>query len=204
MLATSCGGGGDGGGASVSDADCVAAGEQIPQDDAHRHYADGATETELDLPAGEHTLCLQAGDGEHTALDLTHEITITVGAGDAREREYDELNFGPEKWAGQYEGTATWPCAGGPQDSTLRGRYTIDVDEDRVAVLEGRASATGGCLGPDVGAASGDITMTGVRTRPGFRFPAALWGLPGSFTIRQDGLRAFGTLRRPHPAGGSS
>jgi hypothetical protein len=245
VVAASCGGAGDGGGASVSisspedgatvaspfevameaegfavepagnaregaghfhlmvDADCVAAGEQIPQDDAHRHHADGATETQLQLPAGEHTLCLQAGDGEHTALDLTHEITITVGAGEAAgEGEGDMLDSGPEEWAGEYEGTATWPCAEGPQDSTLKGRYEIDVDEDLVAVLNGSASATGGCLGPGVGAAQGDIRIIGARTRSGFRFPAAAWGVPGSFTIRQDGLRAFGTLRRPHPAGG--
>ena len=32
----------------------------------------------LDLAPGEHTLCLQVGDGAHTALDLTSEITVNV------------------------------------------------------------------------------------------------------------------------------
>ncbi|WP_205712194.1 DUF4399 domain-containing protein [Euzebya rosea] len=60
------------------DVDCVAVGETIPGDDNHIHFGDGSTSAELELEPGEHTLCLQAGDGEHTALDLTDEITITV------------------------------------------------------------------------------------------------------------------------------
>ncbi len=60
------------------DTDCVAVGDVIPADENHIHYGDGSTSTELELEPGEHTLCLQAGDGAHTALDLTDEITITV------------------------------------------------------------------------------------------------------------------------------
>ncbi len=56
----------------------VTPGETIPADDAHVHYGDGATAAQLELSPGEHTLCLQAGDGTHTALDLTDEITFTV------------------------------------------------------------------------------------------------------------------------------
>jgi hypothetical protein len=60
---------------------CIAAGQTIPKDETHLHFGDGSTETELDLPAGEHTLCLQAADGAHTALSgegMTHTITVTV------------------------------------------------------------------------------------------------------------------------------
>jgi len=32
----------------------------------------------LTLAPGEHTLCLQAADGAHAALDITRELTITV------------------------------------------------------------------------------------------------------------------------------
>lgn len=60
------------------DTECVEVGEVIPSDDTHIHYGDGSTETELELEPGEHTLCLQAGNGAHEALDLTDEITITV------------------------------------------------------------------------------------------------------------------------------
>ena len=60
------------------DTDCVATGQPIPMDDKHMHYGKAQMEAELTLRAGEHTLCLQAGDGAHTALDLTHEITIKV------------------------------------------------------------------------------------------------------------------------------
>lgn len=60
------------------DTECVTPGEVIPSDDSHQHYGDGATEAELELAPGSHTLCLQAGNGAHTALDLTETITIEV------------------------------------------------------------------------------------------------------------------------------
>lgn len=60
------------------DTDCVAPGEIIPDDDQHRHFGNGATSAELELEPGEHTLCLQLGDGAHEAREPTHEITVTV------------------------------------------------------------------------------------------------------------------------------
>jgi hypothetical protein len=62
----------------IVDGDCVATGEVIPKDDKNLHYGMAQTEAELTLTAGNHTLCLQAGDGAHTALDLTHTIAIEV------------------------------------------------------------------------------------------------------------------------------
>ena len=64
------------------DTPCVTPGEVIPSDANHMHYGQGQTSTELELEAGEHTLCLQAGNGEHVALDLTDTISITVEAGE--------------------------------------------------------------------------------------------------------------------------
>lgn len=61
------------------DADCVEPGETIVNDEQHLHFGDGRTETELDLAPGEHSLCLQVGDGAHTALPLTHRVTVVVG-----------------------------------------------------------------------------------------------------------------------------
>lgn len=61
------------------DVGCVTPGEVIPGDtEGYNHFGKGQTETELELEPGEHTICLQVGDGVHTALDVTHEITITV------------------------------------------------------------------------------------------------------------------------------
>lgn len=60
------------------DVPCVAVGETIPNDDNHKHFGDGSTSAELELEPGEHTLCLQLGDGAHAALEPTDEITITV------------------------------------------------------------------------------------------------------------------------------
>lgn len=62
----------------IIDAPCVAAGETIPADDAHLHFGDASTSATLELEVGEHTLCLQLGDGAHTATDLTQQITVTV------------------------------------------------------------------------------------------------------------------------------
>ena len=61
------------------DDDCVEAGAAIPKDGGHRHFGKGQTDSTLSLPPGEHTLCLQVGDGAHVATGLTDEITVTVG-----------------------------------------------------------------------------------------------------------------------------
>lgn len=60
------------------DVPCVTPGERIPADENHFHYGDGATTVEVELSPGEHTICLQAGDGLHIALDLTDTVTFTV------------------------------------------------------------------------------------------------------------------------------
>lgn len=60
------------------DIECVAVGETIPDDEFHLHFGDASTSTQVELEPGEHTLCLQAGDGAHTALDGTEQISITV------------------------------------------------------------------------------------------------------------------------------
>lgn len=60
------------------DVACLAAGQVIPKDEQHVHLGQGQTEAELPLAPGEHTLCLQAADGAHTALNVTREVTVTV------------------------------------------------------------------------------------------------------------------------------
>jgi hypothetical protein len=60
------------------DTPCVEPGQPIPKDATHVHFGKGQTDGKIDLPAGKHTLCLQAGDGTHTALDLTDEIQVDV------------------------------------------------------------------------------------------------------------------------------
>jgi hypothetical protein len=184
------------------DSSCLEAGEVIPEDGAHLHLGDGATSTTLDLPAGEHTLCLQAGDGRHRALDITDEVTITVeaptpaGEGEAEE----EQPSGLESWEGTYAGTATHDCGpAGLQPSTLEGTFTISVDEQGTATLEGSNTVVGSCAGPDKGRLTTPISMTGERTATGFEFPAALWQVPGTFTITAADGRGEGTLEGDAP-----
>ncbi|MDY7105564.1 MAG: DUF4399 domain-containing protein, partial [Actinomycetota bacterium] len=60
------------------DTDCVDVGSTVPRDDQHIHLGDGSSSRTLDLAPGEHTICAQAGDGIHRALDLTDTVTFTV------------------------------------------------------------------------------------------------------------------------------
>jgi len=60
------------------DVGCVATGTVVPKDDAHVHLGKAQLTTDLVLTPGAHKLCLQAGDGAHTALDITSEISVTV------------------------------------------------------------------------------------------------------------------------------
>ena len=63
------------------DTPCVAAGQVIVNDDSHKHFGKAQLETELTLTPGKHTLCLQAADGAHVALEgagMTQQISITV------------------------------------------------------------------------------------------------------------------------------
>jgi hypothetical protein len=56
----------------------VDAGETVPSEDGYVHLSDGATKFELDLPAGEHTLRLQAVDANHRAYDLRDKVDVRV------------------------------------------------------------------------------------------------------------------------------
>jgi hypothetical protein len=65
----------------IVDAECIKPNQDIPKDETHLHFPNGELEADLDLAPGTHTLCLQAGDGYHTALfgeGMTQTITITV------------------------------------------------------------------------------------------------------------------------------
>jgi len=55
--------------------------ESIPADEKHVHFGKGQTETNLTLPAGQHTLQLVFGDWSHIPHDkpvMSERITITV------------------------------------------------------------------------------------------------------------------------------
>lgn len=63
----------------IADTGCLPAGTAIGKDADHVHFGTGATTGAIYLDPGSHTLCLQVGDGAHTALDITHSIQIEVG-----------------------------------------------------------------------------------------------------------------------------
>jgi Domain of unknown function (DUF4399) len=61
--------------------DKVNTGAAIPNDETHRHFGRGETETMLDLPAGKHTLQLVLADREHIPHNppvMSPKITVNV------------------------------------------------------------------------------------------------------------------------------
>ena len=63
------------------DGECLEPGIVIPTADPWIHFGDGSSSIELELPLGEHYLCLQIGDGEHRTLDepgLSQYIMVHV------------------------------------------------------------------------------------------------------------------------------
>ena len=66
------------------DSDFIEAGETIPNDELHRHFGDGSTTAQLELPPGSHVLRLQYADNNHIALEgdqYRHEIVVNVDEG---------------------------------------------------------------------------------------------------------------------------
>lgn len=63
------------------DTDLAEMDKPIPNDDQHRHFGKGQTETAIVLPPGKHTLQLILGDFSHIPHDpavISEKITITV------------------------------------------------------------------------------------------------------------------------------
>lgn len=55
--------------------------QPLPNDDTHKHFGGGQTETTLTLPPGKHTLQLVLGDALHIPFNppiLSPKITVTV------------------------------------------------------------------------------------------------------------------------------
>jgi hypothetical protein len=64
----------------IIDHPCIPPGKPIPAGDQYIHLWRGESVTQLDLPPGDHTLCVEAGDGEHTALPLSDRVSLNVVA----------------------------------------------------------------------------------------------------------------------------
>lgn len=67
------------------DVECWPRGEIIPQGEpGYIHFGDGSSSIDVQLEPGEHTLCLQIGDGVHRVpggeelAGLTQQVTITI------------------------------------------------------------------------------------------------------------------------------
>ena len=63
----------------IADDGCVRAGTAIARDADHVHFGSGASTATIYLAPGTHSLCLQAGNGAHSALDATDTVEVDVG-----------------------------------------------------------------------------------------------------------------------------
>jgi hypothetical protein len=191
------------------DTGCVAPGEAIPEDAQHLHFGDGSTERELDLPMGEHTVCLQAGDGAHNALHLIDQITITVvGPGGIGGETAPEEATGAEAWEGSWEGTTVITGeTPGSCEYELEGTFDITVDTDGTATMEGADTFAGSCVGQPVPSFTRDFVAIGERTPSGFRFEDLPLSGPGSIpsvTIEVTGEEGTGRYQGPSGEGHGS
>jgi len=64
------------------DRPCLVPGTVMPKDATHVHVGDGSHEVTLDLAPGPHTICVQVGDGFHTAVGIVDSVDLLVAAGD--------------------------------------------------------------------------------------------------------------------------
>jgi hypothetical protein len=113
----------------VVDGACLPPGDPIPQDATHHHFVDGSSDAALSLEPGEHTLCLQAGDGAHTALDLTDEVTFTVTESGGGSTTGSGEAGAAELWRGTVTGTLTRSrCS--PEAVALTGEVELRVRSD--------------------------------------------------------------------------
>ena len=64
----------------IVDAPLASPSEPMAKDEKHIHYGGGQTETELDLPVGQHTLILQFAKGDHVPYDppVYQQVQINV------------------------------------------------------------------------------------------------------------------------------
>lgn len=63
----------------IADAGCAGTGDAIGKDADHVHFGSGVSSGTVYLGPGTHTLCLQVGDGQHAALDITDSVEVEVG-----------------------------------------------------------------------------------------------------------------------------
>ena len=62
----------------IIDGGPIAAGTMVPMDDKHLHFGKGQTETEIELPPGEHRLTMQFADGAHVSYGEGMSASIRV------------------------------------------------------------------------------------------------------------------------------
>lgn len=145
----------------------------------------------MPLEPGEHSLCLQTGDGVHTALDLTDEISITVAT--AGVEEGDEAAGEDRVWEGSVTGEVTRPgCS--PTKVALEGVVNLSVGGD--GEVTGTATERWGecsVAGTTVPAADNNYRIDGRKTEEAFELMVSGTGAR-EMTIPTTGTRATVTF----------
>lgn len=152
----------------IADAGCLDAGAAIGKDADHVHFGGGQSDGVVYLGPGEHELCLQVGDGVHSALDLTDTISVTVAISDQDEwcsvmAELDELieslDVSDDDFAAQQVG---WENSDRLAAQLLAGIDHVDpAAADDVAMALGLASDMAAAVSE---ASDADTAMAAVDT----------------------------------------
>jgi hypothetical protein len=143
------------------DVGCVGHGDTIPGGVGYNHFGKAQTETVLYLGPGEHTLCLQVGDGEHTALDVTDEITVNVAVTDIGEwcatiSELDAISVESPEFDDDPDGArSAWAKVGALADQLLAADEGLvdagfrDVVSAEIAVMSELGSSLAASSSPE-------------------------------------------------------
>lgn len=124
------------------DAPCDQPGQAGAASPQRLRLEDGRTQATVPLPPGDHTLCLQASDGRHTALAATDTVRFRVAetaAGTAPPTTTPPV-VGGSRWTGT---SHTDFKAGRYCDPGVNtGDFTFEVSPDNTIKGSGRVSAT--------------------------------------------------------------
>ena len=143
------------------DVGCVGQGDTIPGGSGYNHFGKAQTETVLCLGPGEHSLCLQVGDGQHTAFDVTDEITVNVAVTDTDEwyatvGELDAIAGESPEFDDDPEGArSAWAKLGTLADQLLAVDEGLvdaefwDVVSDEIAVMAEPGSGLAAASSPE-------------------------------------------------------
>lgn len=177
----------------ITSGGCAEPGTAIGKDATRLHFGDGRTGAELALPAGSYDLCLQVGDGQHVATDITDTVSVTIGVSTLDEwcsvaAEIDEITADVDLETSELADVqAAYTAAQAYADQLTEGLDVVEASRrDGIGLLLDYLAEFSQAVvdAPDAATArtAGDELMANVPTgvEAGFDDIAAVCDLPGA------------------------